>query len=411
MPNRLSLLEKIAIVQQQVAVAGLLMINIDRMKFINDARGYNYGNLVIQRFAERLGYLSPHFLGHLGADSFYILLTAEEGQALPALCQQLAERVLLASKQPLMVLDDALVISCSIGISIVVKPIMGEELLQRAETAMHIAKRQGGNKLSFYSDVDGKKALLMFQTEKALRLGLAHNELRLYLQSQCNEQGQLAGAEALVRWQHPSEGLISPGLFIPVAERSDLIIALDNWVLQQSCQLLAEWQQQGRKLTLSVNISPRHVRHADFVTDITRLLEQYQLDASALVLEVTEGILVEDIAASIQKMQTLAALGVQFAIDDFGTGYSSLSYIRNLPVQELKIDQSFIKGIPQHANDVAMVTTIISVARQLGLRLVAEGVETAEQNAFCQREGLWAQGYYIDKPLPVSEWQQRWFNA
>lgn len=410
LPNRLALLEQVAVAQQQPAMQGLLMVNIDRIKFINDARGYSYGNLVIQRFAERLNDLSSHFLAHLGADSFCILLTASNKMALNTLCQRTAEKVLFASKQPLQVLDDALVVSCSLGISTTENLIVGDELLQRAETAMHIAKRQGGNNLAYYNDVDGKQALLMFQTEKALRFGLERNELQLYLQSQLDEQGQLAGAEALVRWQHPSEGLISPGLFIPVAERSDLIIALDNWVLQQSCQLLANWQQQGRKLTLSVNISPRHVRHADFVSDVTRLLDMYQLDATALVLEVTEGILVEDITASIAKMQVLAALGVQFAIDDFGTGYSSLSYIRNLPVQELKIDQSFIKGIPLHANDVAMVTTIISVARQLGLRLVAEGVETAEQNAFCQREGLWVQGYFIDKPLPVNEWQQRWFT-
>ncbi|GHG73252.1 hypothetical protein GCM10010919_25910 [Alishewanella longhuensis] len=410
LPNRLALLEQIAVAQQQHAMQGLLMVNIDRMKFINDARGYSYGNQVIQGFAERLNELHSHFLAHLGADSFCILLIATDKIALNTLCQQTAEKVQLACKQPLLVQDDALVVSCSLGISITNNLVVGDELLQRAETAMHIVKRQGGNNLAYYNDVDGKQALVMFQTEKALRLGLERNELQLYLQSQLDEQGQLAGAEALVRWQHPNEGLISPGLFIPVAERSDLIIALDNWVLQQSCQLLANWQQQGRKLTLSVNISPRHVRHADFVSDITHLLDLYQLDATALVLEVTEGILVEDIDASITKMQTLAALGVQFAIDDFGTGYSSLSYIRNLPVQELKIDQSFIKGIPLHANDVAMVTTIISVARQLGLRLVAEGVETAEQNAFCQREGLWAQGYFIDKPLPVAAWQQRWFT-
>ncbi|GGW53963.1 putative bifunctional diguanylate cyclase/phosphodiesterase [Alishewanella tabrizica] len=410
LPNRLALLEQIAVRQKHPTTQGLLMINIDRMKFINDARGYSYGNQVIQRFAERINALSPHFLAHLGADSFCILLTENDKIALNEQCQQTADKVLLASKQPLNVLDDALVVSCSLGISIANTLTVGDELLQRAETAMHIAKRQGGNNLAYYNDVDGKQALLMFQTEKALRLGLEHNELKLYLQSQLDEQGQLAGAEALVRWQHPSEGLISPGVFIPVAERSDLIIALDNWVLQQSCQVLASWQKQGKKLTLSVNISPRHVRHVDFVSDVTRLLDFYQLDATALVLEVTEGILVEDITASIAKMQTLAALGVQFAIDDFGTGYSSLSYIRNLPVQELKIDQSFIKGIPLHTNDVAMVNTIISVARQLGLRLVAEGVETAEQNAFCQREGLWAQGYFIDKPLPVVDWQQRWFN-
>ena len=410
LPNRLSLLEQLASSQQQSVYQALLMINIDRMKFINDAKGYSYGNVVIQRFAERLSRLSNKFLAHLGADSFCIQLPAAQLPQLRSACQLLAEQILSASIEPLTVLDDTLVISCSIGISISTQIMPGEELLQQAETALHIAKRQGGNNLAFYNDVDGKQALLMFQTEKALRLGLERNELQLYLQSQLDEHGQLAGAEALVRWQHPVEGLISPGLFIPVAERSDLIIALDNWVLQQSCQLLAAWQKQGKKLTLSVNISPRHVRHADFVTDITRLLDEYQLSANGLVLEVTEGILMEDIEASINKMQTLAALGVQFAVDDFGTGYSSLSYIRNLPVQELKIDQSFIKGIPQQANDVAMVTTIISVARQLGLRLVAEGVETAEQNAFCQQEGLWAQGYYIDKPLPIAKWQQRWFK-
>ncbi len=313
-------------------------------------------------------------------------------------------------QQPLQVADEQLVLSVSIGISRAAEVLLPEQLLQQVDTALHVAKNQGGNRYACYRPTDSQSALQAFQIEKALRQALDQDELQLFLQSQCDQHGVLAGAEALVRWQHPEQGLISPGIFIPVAERSDLIIALDNWVLARAGELLANWRSRGLDYTLSVNISPRHVRHASFVEDVKAVLAHYQFAPSALVLEVTEGILVDDLQASIDKMLQLTALGISLAIDDFGTGYSSLSYIRNLPVQELKIDQSFIKGIPDQANDIAMVETIIAVARQLNLRVVAEGVETAAQALFCQQQGLWSQGYHIDKPLPVSKWQARWLD-
>lgn len=407
LPNRMSLLEHI---QQQTATSSLLMLNIDRMKFINDARGFEYGNQVLLSFARRLKQQTSLFLCHLGADSFCLVLTLTDYPEL-AHAEQLASTLLQQMQQPLNIDGEKLVLSVSIGISQAMALISAEQLIQQADIAMHIAKSLGGNRYASYRPTDSQSAFQAFQLEKALRQALLKDELQLYLQSQCDQHGVLAGAEALVRWQHPEQGLISPGLFIPVAERSDLIIALDNWVLNKAGELLANWRSQGLSYTLSVNVSPRHVRHACFVDDITSVMARYQFAPSSLVLEVTEGLLVDDLEGSIAKMLQLLQLGITFAIDDFGTGYSSLSYIRNLPVQELKIDQSFIKGIPDQANDIAMVETIIAVARQLNLRVVAEGVETAAQAEFCRQNGLWSQGYHIDKPLPVTDWRARWLAS
>jgi PAS domain S-box-containing protein/diguanylate cyclase (GGDEF)-like protein len=406
LPNRTSLLEYL---RQQARGCSLLSFNIDRMKFINDARGFAYGNQVLLTFARHLQQQTSLFLSHLGADNFCLVLPAADYPSLTQ-AEDFAQRLLLQLQQPLQVADEQLVLSVSIGISQAAEVLQPEQLIQQADTAMHVAKNLGGNRYACYRPTDSQSALQAFQIEKSLRLALEKDELKLYLQSQCDQHGVLAGAEALVRWQHPEQGLISPALFIPVAERSDLIIALDNWVLAKAGELLANWRSQGLNYTLSVNISPRHVRHTSFVEDVKAVLARYQFASSSLVLEVTEGLLVDDLQGSIAKMQQLTALGITFAIDDFGTGYSSLSYIRNLPVQELKIDQSFIKGIPNQQNDVVMVETIIAVARQLHLRVVAEGVETAEQAVFCQQQGLWSQGYYIDKPLPIADWQMRWLN-
>lgn len=406
LPNRMSLLEYL---RQQGRGCSLLALNIDRMKFINDARGFEYGNQVLLTFARHLQQQASLFLSHLGADNFCLVLPAADYPGLTQV-EDLAQRLLLQLQQPLQVAEEQLVLSVSIGISQAAEVLLPEQLIQQADTALHVAKNQGGNRYACYRPTDSQSALQAFQIEKALRQALDQNELQLFLQSQCDQHGVLAGAEALVRWQHPEQGLISPALFIPVAERSDLIIALDNWVLARAGELLANWRSRGLNYTLSVNISPRHVRHASFVEDVKAVLARYQFAPAALVLEVTEGILVDDLQASIDKMLQLTALGISFAIDDFGTGYSSLSYIRNLPVQELKIDQSFIKGIPDQTNDIAMVETIIAVARQLNLRVVAEGVETAAQALFCQQQGLWSQGYHIDKPLPVSKWQARWLD-
>ncbi|EIW87935.1 two-component sensor histidine kinase [Alishewanella agri BL06] len=406
LPNRMSLLEHL---RQQDTGVSLVFLNIDRMKFINDARGFEYGNQVLLGMAKHLQRYKALYLSHLGADNFCLVLPPA---AFPKLAdaERLAGTLLAELQNPLSIDGELLVLSISIGISQATELIPPEQLIQQADTAMHVAKNLGGNRYACYRQTDSQSALQAFQIEKALRQALEKDELKLYLQSQCDQHGVLAGAEALVRWQHPEQGLISPALFIPVAERSDLIIALDNWVLAKAGELLANWRSQGLSYTLSVNISPRHVRHASFVEDVKAVLARYQFVPSALVLEVTEGLLVDDLEGSIAKMLQLTALGITFAIDDFGTGYSSLSYIRNLPVQELKIDQSFIKGIPNQQNDVVMVETIIAVARQLHLRVVAEGVETADQAVFCQQQGLWSQGYYIDKPLPIADWQTRWLN-
>ena len=244
--------------------------------------------------------------------------------------------------------------------------------------------------------------------EAELRMAIAENQLRLYLQPQVNADCVQVGAESLVRWQHPNRGLIPPGLFIPLAESSDLIVALDRWMLMSVCRLLAQLDAEGSSLRLSVNISPRHFQQPDFVEEIKRQLQVSGADPSHLVLELTEGIVIGDIGDVVAKMTTLSTLGIHFSIDDFGTGYSSLAYIKRLPIHELKIDKSFIQDSTTDPNDAALVETILSIAKHLHFQVVAEGVETQAQADFLNARGtVIHQGYLFGRPEPVEIWLKR----
>ena len=242
-----------------------------------------------------------------------------------------------------------------------------------------------------------------------MRQAIGAGELRLYLQSQVDVQGQVVGAEVLVRWLHPRDGLVPPGVFIPVAEGSDLIVLLGRWVLEQSCRLLARpWFAQQR-VRLSVNLSARQFRQPDFVEELRQMLACSGADPRLLTLEVTEGLVIDDFDDVVAKMRALAALGVEFSLDDFGTGYSSLAYLKRLPIQELKIDRGFVRDASTNADDGALVEAILSVARHFGMRVVAEGVETrAQADHLVQREpAIVCQGFLFSRPEPVADWLAR----
>ncbi|RUO33424.1 putative bifunctional diguanylate cyclase/phosphodiesterase [Aliidiomarina sanyensis] len=417
LPNRTSVLDmlrnELEVASRKQSWGAVVLINIDRMKDINDARGFQYGNDVLLAMTSRLTehQMERHFLGHLGADTFCIVISAQfrDSMQIRTVLDEYANKLMALCQEPFDVRGERVQLTVSIGAAVFGElQRSADDVIQSAETALHNAKRKGGNQHLVYRPADGQEIERLYQTEADLRVAIEQGQLILYLQAQMDQAGELAGAEALVRWQHPQSGMVSPAEFIPIAERSDLIADLDRWVLRRSLEVLKRWQDRGQRLTMSVNISPRHIQSARFVESVTEILKETGADPTLLVLEVTEGLLVEDVEQSIQKMKALSELGIQFAIDDLGTGYSSLSYIRQLPVHELKIDQSFIRGIPHTQSDVTMVKTIVSFAQNLNLRVVAEGVETRSQSKFCEKLGIWGQGYFYEKPIEWHLWQRKW---
>ncbi|WP_334165909.1 putative bifunctional diguanylate cyclase/phosphodiesterase [Tepidimonas sp.] len=304
-------------------------------------------------------------------------------------------------------------VSITLSIGIAVLPTDGDDtpldVLRRADTALRRAKERGGHQSVFFDDAMGAAVARRFTIEQELRRALAADELRLYLQPQADAQGHWRAAEALVRWQHPVRGLVSPAEFVPVAEGCDLIEPLGHWVLQAACAHLGQLARAGTRLPIAVNVSPRQFHRPHFVQEVLDALHTHGAAAADLVLEVTEGVVVEDIDAVIERMLALTREGVHFSIDDFGTGYSSLSYLKRLPIQEIKIDRSFVRDAPNDPDDAALVEAIIAVAERLRLRVVAEGVETAEQAAFFGRwPHVLQQGYLHGRPDAAESVLARW---
>jgi EAL domain-containing protein (putative c-di-GMP-specific phosphodiesterase class I) len=231
----------------------------------------------------------------------------------------------------------------------------------------------------------------------------------MFIQPQVDASGKLVGADTLMRWQHPTRGLLPPGMFIPIAEQSDLIVELGAWIMTQACKLLTEESGKGRDFRISVNVSPRHFRKGNFVSWLKGLVTRYGVDVSRLTLEITESLFIDNFNDVIAKMTELVALGVHFSIDDFGTGYSSLAYLKRLPIDELKIDKSFVQDAPTDSNDAALVETILAVAQHLNLKIVAEGVETGAQADFLNARGsVIHQGYYYGRPEPPEKCLGKW---
>ena len=406
--------QTLACAQRDSGFAEVLLVDIDRFKDINEARGLAVGDALLKAIAERLTrMLRPDdVLARLNADEFALILprlspTREDaGREALAVAEKLRTTLLESIEM------DGEVFHLDSSIGIAVLPDGPEEtssdVLRRADMAMHQAKAEGGARVVFFEAAMGDTVRERFRLERELRQAVSENQLRLYLQPQVNAAGEQVGSEALVRWQHPERGLVPPVMFIPLAESSDLIVSLDRWVLAEVCRLLARLNREGRSLRISVNISPRHFRKDDFVDEIKRLLAASGADPAYLMLEVTEGMVIGDVADVVAKMTKLTALGIHFSMDDFGTGYSSLAYLKRLPIHELKIDKSFIQDSTSDPNDAALVETILSVAQHLHLQVVAEGVETQEQADFLNaRANVIHQGYFFGRPEPVEKWLER----
>jgi len=394
--------------------ADVLLIDLDRFKEINEARGLAAGDALLKAVAERFALLlhEDDLLARLDSDEFAVLLprlrTSREAAAREALA--VAEKLRAALRETIEIDGEAMHVEASIGIALLPDSPEGLaiDVVRQAEMALARAKAEGGARSMFFEAAMGETAKNRYQVETELRAAIAGEQLRLYLQPQVNAVGKQVGAEALVRWQHPERGLVMPGAFIPLAEASDLIVAIDQWMLSSVCRLLARLDGEGRTLRIAVNISPRHFQQAGFVADVRHHLHSSGADPTHLVLEVTEGLMIGDIDDVIVKMSALSAMGIHFSIDDFGTGYSSLAYIKRLPIHELKIDKSFIQDAATDQNDAALVETIVAVARHLHLQVVAEGVETQAQADLLNSYGnVIHQGYLYGRPEPVEIWLER----
>jgi len=422
LPNRTLMMDRISqrisFLQRHTRHDVLILLNIDRFKVINDARGNRIGDAILEAFGVRLQSLmrDAHTVARMTGDEFAILLPNDETDSGQVSFNSLAitERIRDSlHRNPLSLDGEKYSITVSLGLTLLPEnpEDTPDSVIRRSDTALHRAKDSGGNQCAFFEAGMGESASESYQVERDLGQAVANGELRLYLQPQLDARGKCTGAECLLRWQHPSRGLLSPNLFIPIAEQSDLIVELGSWVMGEACKILSDPAACDPDIRISVNVSPRHFRKATFVPWLTSILRRTGADPSRLTLEITESLFINNIQDVIDKMNELVAAGIHFSIDDFGTGYSSLSYLKRLPIQELKIDKSFVQDAPTDSNDAALVETILAVAAHMHLGVVAEGVETGAQASFLNaRADVVHQGYLFGRPEPAEFWLEKWRN-
>jgi len=415
LPNRRMLTDRLtkalATVARSRRHGALVFIDLDNFKDLNDTKGHDIGDLLLRQVAQRLRDCVREIdtVARLGGDEFVVMLEELSPYAGEAAFQAeaSAKKILAAINQPFELLGHFHHSTPSIGIALFHDQLQSvDELLKRADLAMYQAKAAGRNALRFFDPGMQAAATERAVLEADLRHGLQRHELRLHYQPVIDENGNTIGVEALVRWQHPQRGLILPGEFIDLAEKTGLIIPLGQWVLQAACEQLVAWSADAatRDLSMAVNVSARQFRQSDFAQQVLDLLRSSGANPYRLKLELTESMLLSDVEDAVRKMRELRSIGVGFSLDDFGTGYSSLAYLKRLPLDQLKIDQSFVRDVLTDPNDAAIVRTILALARSMDLMAVAEGVETEGQRQFLLDNGCWAfQGYLFGRPVPVHE--------
>jgi diguanylate cyclase (GGDEF)-like protein/PAS domain S-box-containing protein len=390
----------------------LLFIDLDNFKSLNDTLGHDKGDQLLKQVAQRLETCVPRksdTVARLGGDEFVVLLEdlSENPQEAAAQAELVGEKIIAVFNEPFQLDGHELYTTPSIGVTLFDKQVSDvDELLKRADLAMYQAKSAGRNTIRFYDPEMQTVVSARVALESDLRQSLQQQEFFLQYQRQADADGRTIGAEALVRWQHPRRGLVSPALFIPLAEETGMIQQLGHWVLETACRQLAAWaaKPETAHLSLAVNVSSRQFRHPDFVNQVLGVLARTGARPTCLKLELTESLLVENVEATIAKMTVLKEHGVGFSLDDFGTGYSSLSYLKRLPLDQLKIDQSFVRDVLTDSNDAAIARTIVALGQTLGLEVIAEGVETTAQRDFLAKNGCHVyQGYLFSQPLTAEE--------
>lgn len=396
-----------------------LFIDLDNFKALNDTKGHNIGDLLLIEIARRLQSCvrDGDTVARLGGDEFIVILNGLSGELQQASSQadKIGHKIQKAICQHCTLQGFEHSYSASIGISLFRNKDMSvEELLKCTDIALYQAKRKGRNSLLFYDPAMQKALEVRTALEHDLRGALDAKQLTLYYQMQVDQAGQIRGAEVLLRWIHPQRGLVSPMHFIPLAEETGLILPIGQWVIDSACAQLKRWEADPvmSKLQLAVNISALQFHQTNFVDQVRQMLNQHALNPDRLKLELTESVVLADINDTTIKMQQLRQIGVLFSMDDFGTGYSSLSYLTKLPIDQLKIDQSFVRNIDVTHRDAVIVQTIIGMANNLGIECIAEGVEIESQRDFLARHGCNRyQGYLFGRPEPLAEFQRRFISA
>ena len=406
LPNRVLLADRLSQALARQRGVAVLFVDLDRFKIVNDSRGHAAGDMLLVSAAARLRHAvrGQDTVARFGGDEFVVICEDSDTEAVAHI---VAGRISDSFREPFVVEGQEVFLSVSVGVAVAAPGDSSDELLRDADSAMYRAKESGRSRCEFFDERMRTEAAERLETESSLHRATERDELRLVYQPVVEiATGRIVGVEALLRWQHPQQGLISPGAFIPVAEETGLIVPMGNWALHEA---LRHWSQlrrhhPGGPLTLAVNLSARQLRDPNLAGTVRDALARYDVGPWELCLELTESSFMADIELHGRTLAELQALGVQLAIDDFGTGYSSLTYLQRFPVTVLKIDQSFVRGLGREASDEAIVESVIHLAHGLGLRVVAEGVETADQVASLHRLGCdVAQGYYLARPAPAAD--------
>jgi diguanylate cyclase (GGDEF)-like protein len=411
LPNRRLLIERLdAMVARAHAGAGLgavLFIDLDNFKTINDARGHAIGDIMLKHAAGRVAGMlrQGDTVARLGGDEFVVVLESlgRDAERATGAARMIAEKIRGALAEDVEIGGQPYHASASIGIALPLgSGVTGHDLLRKADTAMYHAKVAGRNGVTLFETGMLAEAERKLTLERDLASAMENGELSMHLQLQIDHRRAPVGAELLMRWRRADGTPVSPDVFIPAAESSGLIVPLGQWVLRQACHYWLRLEQAGHPVPLSVNVSPLQFRQPDFVEQVRAILLETGAPASQLIFEVTEGLLVNDLNDTIARMHELTQMGIRFSIDDFGTGYSNLAYLKKMPLYELKIDKSFIRDTPGDANGTAIVQSILAMADHLGLRVVAEGVETAQQADFLAANRQPAmQGFLFSRPMPL----------
>ena len=418
LPNRRLLLDRLGqapvLSQRSGKVGALLFLDLDHFKDLNDTLGHEVGDELLQEVAQRLlaNVRVADTVARLGGDEFVVMLSelSTSTQEAAAMAQRIGEKILRGLSEPYLLRGHTHQGAASIGATLFgASAQSASELLRQADIAMYQVKARRGNALCFFDPKMQTAINDRAQLETDLRQALVAQQLVLHYQPQATLQGDVIGAECLLRWQHPQRGMVPPGQFIAVAEESDLILHIGQWVLHSACTQLARWQEQPQwaHLQLSVNVSARQFRQSDFVHQVIETLQVTGARAHLLTLELTESLVLDNVEDAIDKMHQLRTKGVRFSVDDFGTGYSSLAYLTRLPLHQLKIDQSFVRNLGSRPSDDVIVQTIIGMGRNLDLEVIAEGVETEAQKAILAGHGCdLYQGYLLARPMPVADFER-----
>ena len=416
LPNRTLLFDRLAHAlagaRRRATTLAVLYIDVDNFRMVNESLGHNAGDELLIEVARRLADIvrrsdtmarvREDTLVRFGGDEFVLVCEDIAGERDAT---RIANRLTGALAGGIVVAGEQVVTSASIGIALATVDSTPDAVINEAEAAMHRAKQAGRARYEVFDPSKGPHVRNRLQEEAELRQAIEHDELRLFYQPIVSvSDGGLVGAEALVRWEHPERGLLAPGQFLPLAEETGMIVPLGRWVLREACTRAAGWQRRGLFMRIAVNVSGHQLADGELGTLVTEVLEESELDASRLVLEITESVLVQESKISVDLLRELRGLGVRVSLDDFGTGYSSLSYLRRLPLDAVKLDRAFISGLADTTVDRQIVAAIVQMARALSMTVVAEGVETAAQWDSLRELGCHlAQGYYFARPMPAAQ--------